>query len=351
MLATASSRPLEKLDPEVRVALRIGCFQARFLDRVPSRAAVSESVELVKQARKRSAAGFVNAVLRRLPERFSSEEALSHSHPKWLAERWRARWGEGCADGILAAGLEQPATYLRLNPRFNLDETRAKLSEEGVETATAEIETAVRLLRGRPQATSCWRQGRVRIQDLSSQLVVPLLRLTAEGRLLDLCAAPGGKTRQAIELRGSAAGVVAADLHLHRLRQTADAVGAQVALATLNATRPLPFRRCFERILVDAPCSGTGTLARNPEIKRRLRFDDLAELAVKQRGILTNALDVLAPAGALVYSTCSLEREENEAVVEAVLDERPGFRTTERLERIPGRDAGDGFFACRIERV
>jgi 16S rRNA (cytosine967-C5)-methyltransferase len=195
---------------------------------------------------------------------------------------------------------------------------------------------------------------------------VPLLELSATHSLLDLCAAPGGKTFQAIETRGDRLGVVAADRHLHRLRtlrglassRLPDAnpresianAGRQIDCVALDAQLGLPFRRSFDRILVDAPCSGTGTLARNPEIKWRLRPEDIADLAAKQRAILGNALDLLAPAGLLVYATCSLEPEENQGVTEAVRKERPNFELGAYLQRLPGREPGDGFFARQIRR-
>jgi 16S rRNA (cytosine967-C5)-methyltransferase len=194
---------------------------------------------------------------------------------------------------------------------------------------------------------------------------VPLLQLDAQHSFLDLCAAPGGKTFQAIDARRSSRGVVAADRHLHRLRtlrvlaesgaasgfQSAEAGVSQVIdCVVLDAQFGLPFRGPFDRILVDAPCSGTGTLARNPEIKWRLRPEDLSELAAKQRAILSRALDHLAPAGVLVYSTCSLEPEENQEVVDAVRKERPSFEVGAYFQRVPGREPGDGFFACQMRR-
>jgi 16S rRNA (cytosine967-C5)-methyltransferase len=351
VLNAAGSRPVAKLDPEVRAALRIGCYQLRYLDRIPDRAAVSESVELVKAARKRSAAGFVNAVLRKIPARGAGEEDIALSYPAWMVERWRAAYGADAAAGILRLGVAAPAVYLRLNPAFDAAETLRLLAEEGVETAETELPMARRVTRGRPQQTHCFGEGRCRIQDLSSQCVVPLLELGAGHSFLDVCAAPGGKTFQAIETRGSARGVVASDRHLHRLRTMRELAAGPVDCVVADGRVGLPFRRSFDRILVDAPCSGTGTLARNPEIKWRLRPADVLELAAKQRAILGNALDGLAAAGVLVYSTCSLEVEENQGVVEAALKEKTSFAAGAYFQRIPGISAGDGFFACSIRRL
>ncbi len=290
-----SGKPAARLDEPVRQALRMGIYQLRYLERVPVHAAVSESVELVKRARKRSAAGFANAVLRkvhRAPVAWPSQD-VELSHPAWLLERWQRQYGEA-GEAIARANLRTPETYVNM-------------------------------------ATG-------RTQDIGSQSIVPLLRLAPGLTFLDLCAAPGNKTAQAL-----AAGVraVAGDVHLHRLvgLKTLD-----IDLVVLDGTRPLPFRRRFDRILIDAPCSGTGTLARNPEIKWRLQPADLADLQVRQVALVEQGRRALAPGGLLVYSTCSLEREENEEVVATV----PCELVVETMQRLPGRDAGDGFFAAVI---
>ncbi len=177
--------------------------------------------------------------------------------------------------------------------------------------------------------------GQFRFQDIGSQAVVPLLGLEPGQTFLDVCASPGNKTAQALETRVSA---IACDLHLSRARLL---LPLGIPVVTLDATQPLPFARRFDRILVDAPCSGTGTLARNPEIKWRLHPEDIADLQKRQIAILRNALDCLAPGGRLVYSTCSLEREENQHVVK-----QSGVPIIETMERLPGREPGDGFFAA-----
>jgi 16S rRNA (cytosine967-C5)-methyltransferase len=288
-----------RLDLEVRTALRMALFQLRYLERVPPHAAVADSVELVKRAHKTSAAGFVNAVLRkvdRAPVAWPSRE-VELSCPEWLLMRWERQYGAEAATGIARAALLEPETYQRITP------------------------------------------AGARIQDIGSQSIVPLLRLEPGQRLLDLCAAPGNKTAQALE-----AGVraIACDIHLHRLRQMKN---LDANLVVLDGTGPLPFTTTFDRILVDAPCSGTGTLGRNPEIKWRLRPDDLADLRRRQAALLAQGLEALAPGGLLVYSTCSLEPEENEQVIEAL----PAGVLVETMHRIPGREPGDGFFAAVIK--
>lgn len=341
-------RPIAELDPEVRIALRIACYQMRFLDRIPDRAAVSESVELIKSSRRRGASGFVNAVLRRLPARENLDQEAEQSNPAWLVARWRGHYEEATVQQILKANQSSPPTYLRLNQQHPAEETLERLRNEGVVTEPTSLPLGFRLVSGKPAGTACWRENRVRIQDLSSQMIVPLLDLQAGHRFLDLCAAPGGKTSQAAEICGPGLRSVAADLHLHRLSTLHNLATAPVNTVALDATASLPFQTKFDRILVDAPCSGTGTLARNPDIKWHLRPEDIQHLAAKQKTILSNALDALAPAGILVYSTCSLEPEENRKVVDAVLETRPGVSAEAVLERVPGRDPGDGFHAYRI---
>ena len=285
-----SGRKQLKLDDEVRIALRMGIFQLRYLDRIPPHAAVTESVELVKQAHKRSAAGFVNAVLRKVNRTPISwpDKATELSLPDWMLERWQQQYGEKAAAAIAQAALEQPEAAI--NPDTG------------------------------------------RQQDPGAQSIVPLLEIQPGMTVLDLCAAPGNKTAQLIAL---GADVIAADRYLKRLTD----VPARARRVVLDASVDLPFNMKFDRILVDAPCSGTGTLARNPEIKWRLRANDLDRFAQLQRNILGNARRYLKPGGRLVYSTCSLEHEENEDIAAA-------FPVAATQLRLPGRDPGDGFFAA-----
>jgi 16S rRNA (cytosine967-C5)-methyltransferase len=350
MIAKQARRGAEELDAEVRAALRMGLYQLRYLERVPPHAAVAESVELVKRGAKGKAAGFVNAVLRRAGPRPAEESEAELCHPAWLVERWKRNLGDKATRALLRANLERPETWLRLNVRFDLEETLERLSSEGVETEAGEQPWTRRLVSGRPERSAAWREGRVRIQDAGSQAIAPLLGLEAGMTLLDVCAAPGGKTQHAIEILGSEKGVVTGDLHPARLRRMRELGLYETHLAALDASKGLPFRRRFDRVLVDAPCSGTGTLGRNPDLKWRIEPEDITRLAERQRAILEGALDAVAPGGALVYATCSLEPEENEGVVEAVLARHPGWLVEERLERYPGRDAGDGFRAFRVAR-
>jgi 16S rRNA (cytosine967-C5)-methyltransferase len=280
---------------EVRIALRMGIYQLRYLDRIPPHAAVGESVELVKRLGRAPAAGLVNAILRktdRTPVPWP-DRATELSTPAWLIEKWDRQFGRPTTDQIAASFLQPAQSYVASTGR---------------------------------------------IQDIGAQSIVPLLDLHPGQTFLDLCAAPGNKTAQAIQ---QGARTIACDIHLHRLKQMRD---LNCSLVVLDGTQPLPFRAKFDCILIDAPCSGTGTLGRNPEIKWRLKPSDLADLRAKQVALLRQALHQLCPGGRLVYSTCSLEKEENELVIQEVRQEVPGAWAT--TERLPGLNAGDGFFAA-----
>ena len=351
MIERAARRKVAKLDPEVVTAARIGAYQLRRLERIPAHAAVSDSVELIKAAGKPRAAGLVNAVLRRLPKAPDDRRAEELNYPNWLLDRWRKSFGEGACRGILANGLVQPPSYVRLSARYPAGETIKGLRVEGVELEATDVTHAYRVTAGRVAGSAAERDGRVRIQDVGSQSVVPLLGLQPGHRFLDLCAAPGGKTAQAVDLLGGPNGVVACDRHPARLRILKRLSAEPVDLLVCDAARPLPLRRPFDRVLVDAPCSGTGTLAHNPDIKWRLRPQDLPDLQRRQAAILRTALSAVADGGAAVYATCSLEPEENDQVIDQVLSAVPAWRVTERMQRIPGRDEGDGFFAVRLERA
>jgi 16S rRNA (cytosine967-C5)-methyltransferase len=321
LLEQPLGRRVADLDTEVRNALYLGAYQLRFLDRIPAHSAVHESVEIVKRSRVRSAAGLVNAALRRLPVLPADwpNDAVRYSMPTWLLRRWTENFGDTLACRIANAALRAPETYVRVPPGSPLP--------EGLDLCRTDVEGCFRAPGAVPSG--------LRRQDIGSQSIVPLLDLAPGLRFADICAAPGNKTMQALE-----AGVraVACDISAHRLR-TVPPVCPRVQL---DASEPLPFRAEFDRILVDVPCSGTGTLSRNPEIRWRLTPEDLARHHCRQTAILRAALDCLRPGGRLVYATCSLEPEENMDVVRAVA----AHRIQQTMERLPGRDEGEGFFAA-----
>jgi len=384
-IAEQSSQKLARLDREVLTSLRLAAYQLLFLDRVPERAAVHESVELVKRARKRSAVPFVNAVLRKFAGvakedadasamakvTTSSELAEYSAHPLWLVERWIREFGFEVAKQICAYDQRIPETAISVADAIIADELR----RSGIELAPGHLlESAYRVVAGDLTGTRAFREGRVVIQEEASQLVSLLV---GQGvNILDCCAAPGGKTRTLAE-RNPDAGVIAIELHPHRARMLRKLVSAPNVQVIAADARSFPVTTHFDRVLVDVPCSGTGTLARNPEIKWRLKREDLADLQARQLAILRSAMQRVSPGGRLVYSTCSLENEENSAVVESAVSSESSFRVLDcgtelkrlqaqrelrwenidsltsgaYLRTIPGVHPCDGFFAAILEKA
>lgn len=380
-IAQASSQPVSRLDLEIMISLRLGLYQLRWLDRIPARAALHESVELVKRARKRSAAPFVNAVLRKLataaapvPGTIESAESLAHSfaHPVWLVQRWIADFGFHAAQQICRHNQSVPATVIRLRKPT----VEAELVKEGIKLEPGSILAESRRVQsGDITATKAYRQADVVIQDEASQLVALLIGRSQSGQssILDCCAAPGGKTLAMADLNPESK-ITAVEIHPHRARLLQKLLGPskhEIQPVVADATS-LPLNRPFDRVLADVPCSGTGTLARNPEIKWRLDPQDLSDLHERQVRILRSAIAHTKPGGHVVYSTCSLEKEENEDVVESVLTENKTVQVLDcraeleslkgsgelvwadpasltkgpYLRTIPGIHPCDGFFAA-----
>jgi 16S rRNA (cytosine967-C5)-methyltransferase len=377
------SKPGAKLSSEVETALRLGAWQLLGLDRIPPHAVLHDSVELVKQSRERGAAGLVNALLRRIAgqSRFAASEPLDNpialaaarSHPAWMVERWALRYGLASAEAICRSNQEPAGITLRLRDPAS--------DPAGLDLAPgAFLASARRLIRGDIARSPGLESGDLRIQDEASQLVAEIAAaaLPNPARVLDACAAPGGKTAILAE-RLPQAGIRAIDVSPKRVaaarKSFPDRVAWQVADAAM--LEPSPH---YDLILCDVPCSGTGTLARNPEIRLRLSAPDLIRQQQRQAEILRASLAGLNANGRLVYSTCSLEPEENEGVVEQILDAHPGFRlvpvesildrltasgrvTAEGRERLrtaadspflrtlPGVHPCDGFFAAIFARV
>jgi 16S rRNA (cytosine967-C5)-methyltransferase len=326
-------------DP-VQVSLELGALQLLLLDRIPARAAIFESVELVRQSGNEYAAGLVNAVLRKLAQtpKLSETDAIA-AHPQWMVDRW-----------IAAYGLETSTQVCRY------DQHPPPEDEPGVFVVNA----------------------RNRVQDEGSQLIAELAGRGTE--ILDCCAAPGGKTAILAE-RNPTASITACDISPPRLKAMQSLLGPRpnIHFRLLDATQ-LPFQNQFDLVLCDAPCSGTGTLARNPEIKHRLTPDDLQRHHHRQLRLLISAMRALRTGGRLIYSTCSLEPEENESVVDEALRQEKAFRLQPWREQIkslesegtlhpaaadrlfpnqapdhylrtfPGLYPGDGFFAATLIR-
>ena len=327
-----SRRPVQSLDQAVVLALRTAIFQLRYLQRIPPHAAVHETVELIKK-QKRAAAGLVNAVLRKVRRNPVPwpDQATELSCPEWLLQRWAGHFGQETAVGIAQAALAQPTPYIRVPP-----------SEEPQPEWQAEptgVAGAFRLpFSLGPDALP----SDLRLHDISSQAILPLLQLQSGHSYLDLCAAPGNKTRQALETALALA--VVCDISPKRIR-TIPPICPRVVL---DATRPLPFNRQFDRVFIDAPCSGTGTVGRNPEIKWRVQKSDFRNFGKRQVQLVLRGLEALTPGGKLLYATCSLEQEENEAVIAEVQRLQPEVQTETTMWRLPGKEEGDGFFAALL---
>lgn len=335
-----STKPA-RLDAEVRIALRMAAYQIRYLERIPARAAVNESVELVKRARKRSAAPLVNAVLRKVAELPNSGEVATqaagarelarfYAHPEWLVDRWVYEYGPAATQRICAYDQQPPQTAIRFTGGSEAHSAvEAELTSEGVQLSPGEVVTSARrVVSGDITRTAAFKERRIAIQDEASQLVALLVGRGI--KMLDCCAAPGSKTALLAE-RNPQAQIIAAEIHPHRarlLRERVPAANVEVITANVNE---LTVGADFDRVLADVPCSGTGTLARNPEIKWKLRTEDIEDLRSRQTEILKSAIKHLAPGGRVVYSTCSLEPEECQGVVEAVLRDDKSVRLVPAL--------------------
>lgn len=376
-----TGRSASKLDAPVRRALRIGLYQLRFLSRIPVSAVVNESVNLAYLARVRSAAGLINAALRRAarePEydpAANIEDALErvavkHSHPLWLIKRWAGWLSLEETERFAEANNLAPPVAFRVvrkgaEAEAVLDELRAagaRLQKSRIAPDAWRVEGATALVQ---KLTSL---GRIYVQDEASQLVAHVLDAQSGERILDACAAPGSKTTHIADRANDEALIVAGDLYGHRLRLLLEACARQnlkgVRALLHDAARALPFAyHSFDRVLVDAPCTGTGTLRRNPEIRWRITEQDVAALPARQLSILRNSAMMVRPRGRLVYSTCSVEPEENEQVTARFLKEEIGWRqipvpvdaalcTEDGAARTwPQRDGTDGFFISAFERV
>lgn len=396
VLAQASSRPLASLDPAVLEILRLSLFQLLFLTRVPASAVVDDAVSMTRRARKTSASGFVNGVLRSasrrrseiaLPpvpdqiagdlDRVKAAEALAigMSHPVWLVERWLGRFGLDATRRWLDFDNAEAPLTLRVNlRRQSRDELRRVLREHRVESEPTRFAPAgLVVTAGNPLKTPLADTGRFLVQDEASQIVPLLLGVRPGDRVLDACAAPGGKTLVLADALAGTGRLVAADLRPRRVAVLGRLLAAHdvaAAIVVHDLARGLPFGAAFDRVLVDAPCTGLGTIRRDVDIRWRRTADDVASAAGRQVQIITHAADGVRPGGRLVYATCSSEPEENEAVVEAFLERRPDFRGV-GLERLhadgmpaellepssgwlvtrPDRHGLEAFFAAALERT
>jgi 16S rRNA (cytosine967-C5)-methyltransferase len=384
-LAQVANRSGDAMDPAVRRVLRIGAYALLFQDRVPDFAAVDTAVELIKSIAGRPQASFVNGVLRALarrgrdalpgePERGDAGAlARLHSHPEWWVRRVISRLGWDAAGELLRSDNRPAPTVLRPDlKRTTPRELQQRLAADGVRTEACEtVREALRVEGGAFRRAAAFREGLAWVQDEASQLVPALFGRVLRRRVADVCAAPGIKTLCLREGLPSGGTVVATDLHagrLRRLRDNAARVGASEILAVaadMSTGRP-PLVGPFDHVLVDAPCSGTGTLRRHPEIRWRRRPEDLRHLAERQSRILETGASLLGSGGTVLYAVCSLEPEEGEGVVADFLARHGGFDVEDARQRVPpparqwvGADGAlrtspvngmDGFFAVVLRR-
>ena len=390
LLAQVSERPLERIDAAVLDVLRGGAFELRFLDRVPARATVHDAVSLTRAVARPGADRFVNGLLRRLSapgctaslpppppagEENASAEALDYlaitlSHPRWLAERWLDRHGFDAAAAWARFDNEPAPVTLHANRlRGTPAEIAERLAGQGVRTSAGRwTPRALTAGDGRPGGTPAFERGDILLQDEAAQLVAELVEARPGMRVLDACAAPGGKT---VDLAGAMDGrgvLVAADLRPRRLAVLQATVrrcrAACVHVVRLDATVPLPFAPVFDRVLVDAPCSGLGTLRSDPDIRWRVTPDRLSAFALRQDAFLARAAAAVRPGGQLVYATCSSEPEENEHVVARFRRTHPHFEAVRpavpeaarfldaegHFRTLPFRDGLQAFFGAVLRR-
>ena len=357
VLERLANRPLDQADPAVLDALRLGVLQIVWLDGVPDRAAVDQTVELAKEASFR-AGGFANAVMRRaareakgliarIPEKTPEDAALAHSHPNWLAEMWWKELGSEETRALLAHDNEPAESAVRVNTlRAAPEEVRARLEEEGVETRPADdlpeglvLETAFDA-----HGSDLFAGGLVMPQSRGSMLVARTLAPRPGERVLDLCAAPGAKTTHLAALMENEGQVVAVEANAARadeLRANAERLGASIVdVRTQDAREPVDGGP-FDRVVLDPPCSDLGTLQSRPDARWRKDPGTIDELAALQRELLRAALAQVRPGGVLVYSTCTISRAENE-------DQLAGMPVESSTQLLPHRHGTDGFFIARL---
>jgi 16S rRNA (cytosine967-C5)-methyltransferase len=386
LVSLFAGRSPQRLEHDLLQLLRLGLYQLFFLERIPPSAAVNETVNLAGEFVPR-AKGLVNAVLRRADRERDSVTwpdpaaepaaylAARHSHPLWLAERWVRELGFDEAERLAEALSEPPPFTVRVNLlKTTREELTGRLEAEGAparETEYAPAGLRIVSLPGPVTSLPSFREGLFTVQDESSQLAALLLDPRPGDRVLDACAAPGGKATYLAELMGDTGTLLACDRNPQKISLIGENV-RRIGLTSVEtrvvdaAALPPELRQSFDRVLLDAPCSGLGVLRRMPEGKWRKSPEDIPRLAARQRELLESVSTAVAPGGILVYSTCSTSVEENEDVVDDFLSRHPGFMIEDGSPLLPGPDAlftdrgffrswphrhgMDGFFAARLRR-
>jgi 16S rRNA (cytosine967-C5)-methyltransferase len=343
-----------KLEVWVKVLLRLSLYQMLYLDRVPDRAAIYEAVEIAKRRGHKGIASMVNGVLRAIQREGvpSLEEiadrverlAVETSHPLWLVRRWVEQFGFEEARKMCETNLLPPEQTARINiSRITVNEAIDRLREEGIEVTCGNVvPEAVKSKKGNLAHTTTYKEGYLTIQDESSMLVAKALGVKENERVLDSCAAPGGKSTHIAELMYNTGQVISLDIHDHKIKliqEQAERLKLHNIDAQVLDSRKVMERfaeETFDKILVDAPCSGFGVLRRKPDIKYAKKENDIFELSKVQRDILEAVAPLLKKGGTLVYSTCTIDEEENEKIIEEFLRRHPEFEMDETMgERLP----------------
>ena len=362
-LASRVNRPLDKLDEAVLRVLRLSAFQLIYLSRLPASAIINDAVELTRRAGKTSAAGLANAVLRALSRdranlTWPDDLSIVHSHPRWLVDRWIARYGESATRDWLQFNNRPAALCLAVNRTLTTREAlAAELAQAGVRTEpTSHAAHGLHVLEGHPLGLDAFNAGRFIVQDEASQLIAELAAAQPGQQILDLCASPGGKTVALSAAAGAQGAIVACDVRPHRVRLLSRTLSrcriANATIVQLSEDGPLPFRdAAFDVVLIDAPCSGLGTVRRDPDIRWRRTADDLTRFAAAQRRLLSRAATLARPGGRVLYSTCSSEPEENHEVVAGFLGERADYALERVHETLPFRDGLEAFFGAVLRRT
>lgn len=355
-LDSLTKTPFSKTEPFTKTVLRTALYQILYMDKIPNSAAVNEAVKIMKNSKKRAQSGFVNAVLRSalrqeliLPQDLS----VKYSCPEWITNELVKDYGKTDAEKILADTFSSPSTYLRVN---NIKISAEKLSEKiGVKNEICENGSAVKLLGGITfEQNECYKKGYFHIQDLSSQRAVKMLELKSGERVLDTCAAPGGKSFTMAEIMENTGEIISCDLYKTRtelIEKSAKRLGLTcIKTFTADACKFDEKLGLFDAVLCDVPCSGFGVIRRKPDIKYKSEQLDFKKLEETQQTVLQNAVRYLKNGGRILYSTCTLRKSENEAQVEKFIKNNPDFEIVQMHTFLPFADFTDGFFAALIKR-
>ena len=354
--------PVGKIKPFTLCVLRSALYQIAYLDKIPDSAAVNEAVKLMKNSKESYMSGFVNGVLRNflrnpveLPKGDTADDlSVKYSCPKWIVENFIKDYSLDDAKELLETSLKAAPLYLRVNTlKTDRDALILKLSEQGNEAKPTEQENAVEICGGMTfNDNELFKNGLFHVQDLSSQKCAALLEPRENERILDLCAAPGGKSFLVAQLMNNKGTLFSCDLYEHRTRlidEGAKRLGIDIITTkTLDATKPLPFEEPFDAVLCDVPCSGLGILRRKPDIKYNA-LPNLEQLEKIQGEILRNAAKLVKKGGRILYSTCTIRKAENEEIVKAFLTENKNAVLKYEHTFLPHKETADGFYTALIE--